>query len=249
MLATRIIPVLLRRESKLVKGVGFDSWRTVGHALQAARVHQMRGVDELVVIDIGATPDHREPDAKLTADLAQDCFMPLTVGGGIRTIEHVESMFRNGADKVLLGTAAIDDPDLIGRIATRYGRQAVTVSVDVGFDGNVWGECGKRVTGMRPTDYAETCEARGAGEILLNSIPRDGTMEGYDLDLIERVSRAVSVPVIALGGCGRYQHMADALRAGAHAVAAGAMFQFTEATPKGAAHWLAEQGFVTRLVA
>jgi len=248
-LAVRIIPVLLRRGTQLVKGQGFNSWRVVGHALQAARIHQARSVDELVVIDIGATPEGRPSDIKTVADLAIDCFMPLTVGGGITSIEQVRALFMSGADKVLIGTAAFDNPSLIEQTARRYGRQAVVVAIDVGGDGFVYVNCGSRITDRDPVIYAQQCENAGAGEILLTSIPRDGTLEGYDLDLIERMAAAVTIPVVAAGGCGTYEHMAEALRAGAHAVAAGAMFQFTDATPRGAAQWLAGQGFPTRVAA
>lgn len=249
MLATRIIPVLLRRGTQLVKGVGFNSWRVVGHALQAARIHQARGVDELVVIDIGATPQRQDLDTKLVANLAADCFMPLTVGGGITNVEQVHALFMSGADKVLIGTAAFDNPYLIEQIARRYGRQAVVVAVDVGTDGFVHTRCGEQTSGRYPVSYAQQCENAGAGEILLTSIPRDGTLTGYNLPLIEQVTAAVTIPVVVAGGCGEYRHMAEALRAGAHAVAAGAMFQFTDATPRGAARWLADHGFHTRLVA
>ena len=249
MLAARIIPVLLRRGMQLVKGKGFASWRNVGHALQAARIYETRGVDELMILDIGLTIANRAPDAASVAEFTKDCFMPLTVGGGVKHVNQVRDILANGADKVLVGTAAHDTPKLVEEIAHRFGSQAISVAVDVGSTGTVWTRCGTWDTGKDPVEYAQHMEHLGAGEIVLNSIPRDGTMLGYDLPCIDEVSSSVSIPVVAAGGAGTYEHLALALKAGAHAVAAGAMFQFTDATPKGAAQYLAAQGFHVRSAA
>jgi cyclase len=248
MLATRVIPVLLRRGHQLVKGVGFDSWRSVGHALQAIRVYQSRDVDELVVLDVAATPEGRGPDLDLVKSFASDCFMPVTVGGGVRSCEDIRALLAAGADKVAIGTAAIDNPDLIAEASRRFGAQAVTVAIDVKA-GTVWSFCGSRCRDLDPVGWATKVAAAGAGEILLTSVERDGSLAGYDLDLIRSVSEAVSIPVVAAGGAGTYEHLAEALQAGAHAVAAGAMWQFTDATPQGAARYLASRGFPMRLAA
>jgi cyclase len=247
-LASRVIPILLRRGHALVKGKGFDSWRSVGHALQAIRIYQARDVDELVVLDVAATPEGRGPDLELVKSFAADCFMPLTVGGGVRSCDDIRALLANGADKVAICTAALDNPDLIDEASRRFGAQAVVISIDV-RDGAVWSRCASRREARDPVEWAREAADRGAGEILLTAIERDGTLDGYDLDLIDRVSSAVSIPVIAAGGAGSYEHLAEGLRAGAHAVAAGAMWQFTEATPKGAARYLAERGFAMRVAA
>lgn len=248
MLATRVIPILLRRGQALVKGKGFDSWRSVGHALQAIRVYQARDVDELVVLDIGATPEGRGPDLDLVRAFASDCFMPVTIGGGVRTCEHIRELLAAGADKVAICTAALERPELIDEASRRFGAQAVVVSIDAKA-GAVWSRCARERTDRTPVQWAREAADRGAGEILLTSIEREGTLQGYDLDLITSISAEVSIPVIAAGGCGTYEHMAQALRAGAHAVAAGAMWQFCDATPKGAARYLAERGFNMRVAA
>lgn len=241
--------MLLTRGRELIKGKQFQSWRSVGVALQAARVHAMRGVDELMILDIGATPEDREPDYALIEELSEACFCPLTCGGGVTMLSQVKNMLRAGADKVLIGTAA-RTPFMIPNVARHCGSQAVVVSLDVS-DNRVITNCGTKPVQFFPMPHdvvrtAKWMETQGAGEILLTSIDREGTMEGYDLDLITRVSKAVSIPVIANGGCGTYHDMLQAIQAGAHAVAAGAMFQFSDATPAGAADYLAAHGVTVR---
>lgn len=243
---TRVIPILLHRGRNLVKGVGFNSWRNVGLALQAARIHQAREVDELIILDI----DAKAPDIEFAKALTDDCFMPLTLGGGVRHVNHVRDLLANGADKVSIGQVIIECPAFLSAVTEKFGSQAIVVSIDaVDVDGPSFVRCGQVSTKLTPVDHARLAEELGCGEILLTSIPRDGTMSGYDLRLIEVVANAVSIPVIAAGGAGTYQHMAEALKAGAHAVAAGAMFQFTDATPREAAIWLAEAGFHMRVAA
>jgi cyclase len=248
MLASRIIPVLLRRGQSLVKGESFESWRSVGHALQSIRIYQSRDVDELIVMDVGATPSGRGPDIGLVRAFAGECFMPVTIGGGVRSCDDIRDLLANGADKVALCTVALGEPGLIDAAARRFGSQAVVISIDV-RGGHVYSRCGREVVDKSPVAWARECEGRGAGEILLTSIEREGTLQGYDLDLIEGVASSVGIPVIASGGCGTYEHMAQALRRGAHAVAAGAMWHFTDATPKVAARYLAGQGFSMRVAA
>lgn len=222
-----------------MKAEGFDSTRRVGNAMQAARIHNMRGVDELVLLEVGGGPI----DAGIVRELASDCFMPLTVGGGIIIIEQMRDLLKAGADKVAICAAAHEDPALIRKAALKFGSQSVVVVINV--SGNKL-----RISGRTVEDsvlaWAEEAQERGAGEILLQSVERDGTMQGYDTQLIKIISETVSVPVVASGGCGNYEHMAEALRAGAHAVAAGAMFQFTDRTPAGASAYLRQQGFHTR---
>lgn len=251
-LAHRIIPTVLCSGTRLVKGRQFNPGRVVGHAAQAVKIHQGREVDELVLLDVTATKEGRTPDLKMIAELAAVCFMPLAVGGGVRTVEDVRQLLRHGADKVVIGTAAVKRPEFVREVADTFGAQAVVVSVDV-KNGTVHGYSGTQelteLWGMRryAIHWAGEAQERGAGEILLQSIDRDGTMQGYDLDLIREVSRAVSIPVIASGGCSGYPDMLAALNAGADAVAAGALFQFRDATPKGAAQFLKERGVEVRL--
>lgn len=232
----------------LVKGRSFSHSRVVGHALQAVRIYQGRGVDELIFLDVTATAEERGPDVALVRQLTSEMFAPMTVGGGVRTIDHCRELLRNGADKVAINTAACEDPAIIARSAEKFGRQAVTVAIDV-KDNEVFTHCGTQATGWNPVEWAQECERRGAGEILLTSVSRDGTLAGYDTGLIRSVAAAVSVPVVAAGGAGTYEHLKEGLDAGAHAVAAGAMWTFTDSTPRGAAQYLARNGYHTRLAA
>lgn len=249
MLKTRIVPTLLSRGRELVKGKSFDSWRRIGTVMQAARVHQMRGVDELIILDIGATRDVRGPDFDLIRDLTDECFMPVTVGGGVRNIEDIRRLLLAGADKVAINTAAVRTPGIVHDAAERFGSQAVVVSIDVRA-GEVSTRCGSELTGLDPVEWAKEVERLGAGEILLGSVERDGTMTGYDREMIAKVSKAVRIPVIASGGCSGYEDMAEVLgHTEAHAVAAGALFQFCDATPRGAAEYLNARGFPVRIAA
>jgi cyclase len=232
-LKTRIIPTMLVKGFELVKGSRFVNERVVGNAISACRIHNMRGVDELCLLEVGG----QMIDLEVVKLLAGECFMPLAVGGGVRTLKQFGALIANGADKVVLGTVAFELPQLVRAAADKFGAQAVVVSIAV------------PALGYNTVAAAKYCKRVGAGEILLQSVERDGTLSGYDLDLIAAVSHAVSIPVIASGGCGTYEHMAQALRAGAHAVAAGAMFQFTDQTPQGAAKFLANCGFSTRVAA
>lgn len=207
--------------------------------LPAIKVYNQREVDELILVDILAHDSKAEPDYESLEDFGKDCFVPLTVGGGITRIDQVQRLLRAGADKVSVNTAAYAAPELLSDIARRHGVQCVVASVDVRcVEPKRW-ECfshaGQKPTGRDVVEWVKELEDRGAGEILITSIERDGTMQGYDLDLIESVVRAVHIPVIASGGAGIYQHMVDAvLQAGASAVAAASIFHFTEQTPAGA---------------
>lgn len=251
MLKVRVIPTLLWKQFGLVKGVGFDSWRRVGPVLPAIKVYNQREVDELVLVDIVAHLSDDDPDFESIDEFGQDCFVPLTVGGGIRRIEQVQRLLRAGADKVSVNTAAYERPGLIEEIAKRHGVQCVVASIDVRADGTDGWRCfshaGAKDTGKDAVAWARELQDRGAGEILVTSIDRDGTMQGYDLPLVEALVKAVDIPVIASGGAGSYQHMVDVvLQAGASAVAAASIFHFTEQTPAGAKAALAAAGVPVR---
>ena len=252
MIKTRIMPTLLFKDVGLVKGVAFDSWRRVGAALQAIRVYNLREVDELVFLDISATPSGRMPDFAQIDELADYCFMPLTVGGGVRSVEDVRSLLAVGADKVAINTAAVEKPELIRAASEQFGAQCVVVSIDVRRkdDGicEVVTHCGTKPTGLDPVAWTKRCEELGAGEILLTSVDRDGTMTGYDVPLIRDVAATVGIPVIASGGAGNYEHMAQVLReTEAAALAAASIYHFTEQTPREAKLYLKERGFAVRV--
>lgn len=250
MLKVRVIPTLLWKQFGLVKGVGFDSWRRVGPVLPAIKVYNQREVDELVLLDIVAHLGDDDPDFESIDEFGQDCFVPLTVGGGITRIEQVQRLLRAGADKVAVNTAAHAHPELVSEIARRHGAQCVVASIDARAHDGGWAcfsHAGMQATGREVVAWARELEDRGAGEILITAIERDGTMQGYDLPLVEAVVRAVKVPVIASGGAGNYQHMVEAVKqAGASAVAAASMFHFTEQTPAGAKAALAAAGVPVR---
>jgi cyclase len=250
-LKVRVIPTLLWKGFGLVKGVGFNSWRRVGSVLPALKVYNTRDVDELALLDITAAVESHAPDHESVADFSEECAVPLTVGGGITEIAQIVALLRAGADKICLNTAAYATPDLVDRAAARFGAQCVVASIDArrGPDGRhgCFSHAGSRDTGREPVAWARELAARGAGEILLTSIDRDGTMQGYDLDLVAHVSSAVDIPVIASGGAGNYQHMVDVIRqAGASAVAAASIFHFTEQTPAGVKQALQAAGIPVR---
>lgn len=252
MLKVRIIPTLLYKDVELVKGIGFDSWRRIGSAMQAIKVYNMREVDELVFLDITATQEGRHPDFELIDELADECFMPMTVGGGIRTVEDVRTLLKVGADKVAINTAAVENIELIKEVAKKFGSQCVVVSIDVKRHDNgkyeVFTHSGTQPTGIDPIILSKKVADMGAGEILLTSIERDGAMVGYDIELIRNVSKSISIPVIASGGAGEYEHMYQAITQGkASAVAAASIFHFTQQTPLEAKKYLSKHGIHVRL--
>ncbi len=251
MLKVRVIPTLLLKQFGLVKGKCFDSSRRVGPILPAIKVYNHREVDELIIMDVGAQKLGVEPDYETIEDLSKDCFVPLTVGGGITTAEHVQKLLRAGADKISINSVAYLRPDIINEICRIHGQQCVVVSIDVRGSASAGWDCfsnaGTIRTNYQAVQWAREVADRGAGEILLTSINRDGSMEGYDLDLIAAVSSAVNIPVIASGGAGSYADMVRAVKqAGASAVAAASMFHFTEQTPEGAKKSLAAAGIPVR---
>ena len=251
MLKVRIIPTLLWKNFGLVKGVCFNSWRRVGSVLPAVKVYNARDVDELVLMDIAASDENSLIDQELVSDFSDECFVPLTVGGGISTVEDVRRLLYAGADKILINSAAYKDPNLLEQIALQFGSQCVVAGIDAKLvDQNKYisySHAGKINTKKDPVSWAKLVADKGAGEIIITSVDRDGTMQGYDLKLIESIVNAVNIPVIASGGAGIYKHMCDAvLKVGASAVAAASMFHFTEQTPTGAKVALAAAGISVR---
>jgi imidazole glycerol-phosphate synthase subunit HisF len=251
MLKLRIIPTLLYRNMTLVKGIGFDSWRRVASVMQAIKVYNMREVDELIFVDITATIENRKPDFELVDDFADECFMPLTVGGGVTQIEDVRNLLKVGADKVAINSAAVINPELIRKSSEMFGAQCIVVSIDAkkNEDGNyeVYTHSGAKPTGLDPVSFAMKMEEYGAGEILITSIDLDGTMKGYDIDLIDSISKNVNIPVIASGGAGNYQHMFEVVqKTNSDALAVASIFHFTEQTPLEAKRYLGERGISVR---
>ncbi len=248
MLKVRVIPTLLHKGFGLVKGTRFDSRRAVGSPMQAIKVYNLRNVDELVFLDVTATAEGRGPDLDLVDDLADDCFMPFAVGGGVATVDDVRDLLAVGADKVVIGTAALEHPAVVREASDRFGAQCVVVSIDTRRGGEVYVRSGTVATGRDAVDVAREMESLGAGELLVQSIDHDGVMDGYDVETVARVAAAVQVPVVASGGAGTFDHMVEVLRDGnASAVAAAAMFHFTQQTPMEAKQYLAGHGFPVRV--
>lgn len=232
-LAVRVIPCLDVKDGRVVKGVQFVALRDAGDPVEQARAYDAAGADELMFLDITASAEGRGTFLDTVARTADVCFMPLSVGGGVRRVEDFRALLLAGADKVSVNTAGVEDPALISRAADAFGAQCVVASVDArareGGGWEVFTYGGRRATGLDAVEYAAACVERGAGEILLTSMDRDGAKTGYDLGLLKAVTAAVGVPVIASGGAGRPEHLVEAVReGGADAVLAASIFHFGE---------------------
>jgi cyclase len=231
MLGARVIPCLLLKNSGLVKTVRFEDPKYLGDPINIVRIFNDKEVDELVFLDIRATPTNRGPPFDLLAKITSECFMPLGYGGGVRRLEDVKTLLNMGIEKVVINTYAVENSSFIKAVSDVIGDQSVVVSIDVKRNPNgkyeVYTRSGTEPTGKDPVKYALEIEKQGAGELLVNSIDRDGTMQGYDLQLIRLISGTVQVPVVACGGAATVQHLADAVKkGGASAAAAGSMFVF-----------------------
>jgi len=252
MLKTRIIPTLLWKNVGLVKGIGFDSWRRVGSLLPAIRVYNTRQVDELILVDITATQENRKPDFETVSEISCECFVPFTVGGGIKSTDDIKELLRCGADKVAINSAAFKNPQLISEGARIFGSQCIVASIDARKNPHGKYECysksGTKNEHIEVGEWAKKLEELGAGEVIITSIDQDGTMKGYDINLIKTVTRAVSIPVIASGGAGNYEDMYKAIEKGkACAVAAASIFQYTQQTPMEAKEYLAKKSIPVRI--
>jgi cyclase len=230
MLKYRVIPCLLLHNGGLVKTVRFKSPKYVGDPINAIRIFNEKEVDELMVLDISASREGREPDYGLIEKFASECFMPLCYGGGIKTVAQAKQLFAIGVEKVCLQTAALQDLKIISDLAACFGSQSIMVSIDVkkNWMGNykIYASHNRKTVSGRPVEYARKAVEAGTGELLLTSVDQDGTMKGYDLTLIQEVAAAVAVPLIAAGGAGGLSDLKAAVKAGASAVAAGSLFVF-----------------------
>lgn len=227
----RVIPILLIQDGGLVKSVKFSNYKYVGDPINAVKIFNEKEVDELVLLDISATKEKRKPDIKKIAEIASEAFMPIAYGGGITSIEEVKELFYNGIEKVIINKSAHTKPALISEIAESFGSQSIVVSIDV--KKNIFGKYrvftdnGTKNTGRDPLEFAKLVEKLGSGEIILNSIDRDGTFDGYDIDLIKNVAEKVNIPVVAAGGASSTNDFVAAIKDGnASAVSAGSMFVF-----------------------
>jgi len=246
MLKTRIIPCLDVKDGRTVKGVKFVGLRDAGDPVALAKAYDAQGADELCFLDITASHEGRGTLLNVVSATAEQCFMPLTVGGGVRSPDDMVALLRAGADKVAINSAAVANPDVIARCAAKAGRQCVTVAIDARAKGDSWEiftHGGRKGTGIDTVRFAREAEQRGAGEILLTSMDRDGTKVGYDLRLLKAVTDAVNIPVIASGGAGKAEDLAPAiLDGGASAVLAASIFHFGEVSLQQAREALAAAG-------
>ncbi|MGZ5647956.1 MAG: imidazole glycerol phosphate synthase subunit HisF [Usitatibacter sp.] len=252
MLAKRIIPCLDVHAGRVVKGVNFVALRDAGDPVETARTYDAAGADELTFLDITASSDARDTIVEVIERVADQVFIPLTVGGGVRSVEDVRRLLNAGADKVSINTAAVENPDLVSQAASRFGSQAIVVAIDARAAGRgrweVYTHGGRKARGIDVVEWAREMTRRGAGEILLTSMDRDGTKSGFDLELTRAVSEAVTVPVIASGGVGTLEHLAQGIEQGrADAVLAASVFHFGEITIPEAKRFLAARGIEMRL--
>lgn len=249
MLTRRVIPCLDVKDGRVVKGVQFEQLRDAGDPVEAAEAYDIAGADELVFLDISATQEGRKTFRELVRRVADQLFIPFTVGGGVSEVEHFRELLNAGADKVAVNTAAVRDPELVRRAAERFGSQCVVAAVDVRWAGNGWRvhtHGGFHHTDLDAIEWCVELANRGAGELLLTSMDRDGTQAGYDCDLIALVSEQVGIPVIASGGAGRVGDFVDAVDAGASAVLAASLFHFRTLTIREVKEALANAGHPTR---
>src|SRR6184192_4128593 len=251
MLARRLIPCLDVAGGRVVKGVHFRELRDAGDPVEQAARYDAAGADEVVLLDIGASPEERGTLIDLVSRVADRLFVPFTVGGGIRSVADARQVLRAGADKVGVNTAAVRDPSLVTRLADEFGRQCVVAAVDVkrregGRGREVMVRGGREPTGLEAVEWVVRLQELGAGEILLTSMDTDGTQHGYDLPLTRAVAQAVRIPVIASGGAGTLEHLAAALDAGAHGVLAATLFHYRGTTVPEARAYLASRGYPVR---
>ncbi len=252
MLKARVIPCLDVKDGRVVKGINFVDLRDAGDPVEQARVYDAAGADELCFLDITASSDNRETIFDVVRRTAEQCFMPLTVGGGVRTVDNIRDLLLSGADKVSINTAAVHRPELVREASKKFGSQCIVVALDAKSTGPGRWEAvthgGREPTGIDAVEWARKMESLGAGEILLTSMDRDGTRQGFDIPVTSAIADALSIPVIASGGVGTLDHLVDGIRDGhAAAVLAASIFHFGEHTIGDAKKHMAAAGIPVRL--
>lgn len=252
MVKKRIIPCLLLKNERCVKGVNFKNHRDVGHPVTNARIYQSQGADELIFLDIEASANQRCISPDLIEKVTNECFMPFTAGGGVKTINDIEKLLRAGADKVSINAAAVEDPEFILKAAKKFGKQCIVVDISYKLnekrENEVFTLNGEKQTGLDPKEWAKKVESLGAGEILLTSIDREGTRTGYDTNLIKEIADSVEIPVIASGGAGSLEDLREAINNGhASAVSLGSILHFTDQNVIKSRNYLFTHGVDVRL--
>jgi len=252
MLKIRIIPCLDVKNGRIVKGVNFKNLKDAGDPVLTAQVYDELGADEICFLDIAATLENRDVTLDLVRKTSEKCFIPITVGGGIRTIEDIRHLLLNGADKVSFNSAAIRDPDIISTAANKFGSQCIVVAIDAKKTKNdrweIFSHGGTKGTGIEAISFAKDMQERGAGEILLTSMDKDGTKDGYDIELTKLISDSLYIPVIASGGAGKLEHFKSVLEKGkASAILAASIFHFGEISIKQVKSYLRSEGIPVRM--
>lgn len=250
MLCHRVIPIIQYYQGKSVKSLQFKEIRMFSSPVSTARIYERQDVDELIFLDIRAYIENRRPEFDLIGDIIDSCFMPVSVGGGVRSLQDIRDLLSVGADKVILNSYALENPRIIAKASELFGAQCVVISIDARNENGIYqiyGESGTRLYDISVAEWAQKAEKLGAGEIIITSIERDGMLNGLEIPLIRQVTENVSVPVIACGGIGKLEHLVEGIRdGGASAVTAGALFLYTEVSPMRAKSYMAEQGILMR---
>jgi len=250
MLKHRVIPCVLLKDWQLVKSINFDSFRTIGHPTSTARIYNARNIDELIVLDIDASLNGEEINTEIISDIADECFMPLTIGGGINSIDDIYKILNAGADKISINSKALEDLNFIKEASSIFGSQCIVCSIDVK---NINGEYkvftkSKGVLKIHPLDLALKYQKNGAGEILLTSVDNEGSANGYDIELIKVFKDKLKIPIILNGGMGKPEHAVEAIQNGADAVAASYIFHFSKYTPNDIKRELFKNNISTRIL-
>lgn len=250
MLKARIIPCLDVKDGRVVKGINFVDLRDAGDPVEQAKIYEQQGADELCFLDITATSDNRGIIYDIITEVAEHCFMPVTVGGGVRVVEDIRKLLQAGADKVAINSAAVKTPEFVREAAEKFGSQCIVVAIDSKWDNGVakiFTHGGREPTGIETVAWAKKMQGFGAGEILLTSMDADGTKSGFDLELTRQVCEAVAIPVIASGGVGKPEHFVEGVKAGATGLLAASIFHYGEYKIDEVKKVMAEQGLAVRL--
>lgn len=253
MLKKRIIPLMLFQKGRLVKSVQFKNYRDVGDPVKSSAVYNSQTSDEIILLNIDKSVDRVRQIAQVLPQISKVCFMPLSAGGGVNTLAEASLLLTQGADKVVINSAAYRDGDLITRVAERFGVQAVVVGIDIkkesGGKKSLWSACGETLEDVTLEEHIKACEKYGAGEFLIQSIDQDGMMTGYDLDLLAAATKTSTVPIIGCGGSGNYGHLKEAfIRTGVSALACGSLFNFSDSNPVRAKAFLNNEGLPCKVV-
>jgi len=253
MLKKRIIPLMLFRKGRLVKTVQFKNYRDVGDPVKSSAVYNSQTSDEIILLNIDKSVDRVRQIAQVLPQISKVCFMPLTAGGGVNTLAEASLLLTQGADKVVINSAAYWSPDLITQVAERFGVQAIVVGIDIKRETSgkisLWSSCGGKLENVALEKHMESCEKHGAGEFLIQSIDQDGMMAGYDLDLLTTATNTSTVPIIGCGGSGNYGHLKEAfIRTGVSALACGSLFNFSDSNPLRAKAFLNNEGLPCKVV-